>query len=228
MWRFTRLGALIISFTADPQYLTLGLAHHRCSINSCWNVIMHVDMAMWACNFYCLSGVSFHVTQMTKWILNRFSPWAEESLRLVSPRWASRCHLCNSDEKEARSRCYVGTDECHEISCHENRVAMAFQKTQQCRLTAGRVNNSSQLQPTGLAATTSPWSYIICKRNIYFFFLCGKWNTGFLDDRAFHLDVFDLQLACGKARRESGPKRLSSCLGQREWLHDKGWIWRKG
>lgn len=44
---------------------------------------MHVDMAMWAFNFYCLLGVSFHVTQMTKWILNRFSPWAEESLRLV-------------------------------------------------------------------------------------------------------------------------------------------------
>lgn len=40
-------------------------------------------MAMWALNFSCLLGVSFHVTQMTKWILNRFSPWAEESLRLV-------------------------------------------------------------------------------------------------------------------------------------------------
>jgi len=44
---------------------------------------MHVDMAMWAFNFYCLLGVSFHVTQMTKWILDRFSPRAEESLRLV-------------------------------------------------------------------------------------------------------------------------------------------------
>lgn len=40
-------------------------------------------MAMWALNFSCFLGVSFPVTRMAKRILNRFSPWAEESLRLV-------------------------------------------------------------------------------------------------------------------------------------------------
>lgn len=91
-------------------------------------------------------------------------------------------------------------------------------KTQQCRLTAGRVNNSSQPSQLGLVAKQlPPWSYIICKRNIFFFFANGIqafWMTG-----VFHLDVFDLQLAWGKLDVRVASQRLSSCSGQREWLH---------
>lgn len=40
---------------------------------------------MWQCafNFFRLPGVQFHVAKVTKWILNRFCPWAGESLRLA-------------------------------------------------------------------------------------------------------------------------------------------------
>jgi len=35
----------------------------------------------------------------------------------------------------------------------------------------------------------------------------------------FHLDVFDLQLAWGKLDIRVASQQLSSCSGQREWLH---------
>lgn len=100
-------------------------------------------------------------------------------------------------------------------------------KTWQCQLTAGRVNNYSQPSQLGsVAKQLPPQSYIICKRNTFFFFQMEhrlSRGTG-----AFHL-MFLICSWLGWVKHEQKlevsfkppwPKRMASSK--------KEWIWREG
>lgn len=90
-------------------------------------------------------------------------------------------------------------------------------KTQQCRLTVGRVNNYSQPSQLGsVAKQLPPWGYIICKRNT--FFLNGT-QASFLGDRDFSPWSFQSPVDLGDLDMRVAFGLLSSCCDQREHRH---------
>lgn len=93
-------------------------------------------------------------------------------------------------------------------------------KTWQCQLTAGRVNNYSQPSQLGsVAKQLPPQSYIICKRNTFFFFF--KWNTGFPGGQGLFTWCFWSAVDLGEWNMSRNLRYLSSHPDQREWLHPK-------
>lgn len=83
---------------------------------------------MCAFSFYFLPSVPSHITKMAKWVLNEFSPWAVESLRLVSLGKVHAVIYAILVTRGSGGVPGMEMGECHELSVMEIGWLVAFQE----------------------------------------------------------------------------------------------------